>query len=91
MLKKVLQGWKAMKAGEILANPEKWKNKQTLINAIAAVVSFAVLLLPIDMAPDDVILLSGSLATILGLFNSYITTATSTKVGLKTKVGIPNK
>jgi uncharacterized membrane protein len=81
----LIKAWKAMRAGEILANPEKWKNRQALINALAAILSFGVLVTPLDIEPQDIILLAGALATILGLVNSYMTVATSEKVGLPNK------
>ena len=76
---------KALKAGSSLANPATWKNAQTAANAIAVLVVFVLSFFSIDMAEKDIISLSGVIVTLVGLFNAYVTNATSKKVGLPTK------
>jgi hypothetical protein len=80
--------WRALRAGESLADPATWKNRQNLINALAAVLGAVLWLLHklgvgIDLAPDEVAAVAGGVAVVMGAINNYLTTATSTRVGFK--------
>ena len=71
----------ALKAGESLVNSATWKNRQVSTNALLIVVGAIPQLFDVDLSPDDVSLISYGIAAIGGLFNSYLTVATSEKVG----------
>lgn len=78
----------ALQAGKSLKDPAKWKNRATTINLLVvilgAVVS-ALRLADIDIPLDDeqLKMVAEGLAVFLGLANSYMHLATSTKVGKK--------
>jgi len=77
----------ALKAGYALRDSEVWKNRQTAINAIAAVLSAAMAIaqgLGYGFAVSNEVLLavSGGIWAVVGMFNSWATVATSAKVGL---------
>ncbi|UOA07794.1 hypothetical protein [Methylobacter sp. S3L5C] len=73
---------RALQAGESLADPAAWKNKQLCVNAILAILYLLVKFLPVELSPDDLDAIASSIALIGGLINSYLTVATSDKVGL---------
>ena len=82
--------WRALKAGEELGNAESWKNRQATASAVAAVLGLVVVLLPkiglkIDISGGDIATIAGGIAVVLGMLNSYLTTATSKRVGLPSK------
>lgn len=75
---------KALKLGEELKNPAVWKNAQVLTNVIGGLVAFVLKYLPpAYQLPDDLasILVSAIVGVVLAV-NSYITFASSKKVGL---------
>ena len=87
MIKAIGKAIKALKAGQELSNAAGWKNRQTTANAIAAIISFLVVLAKhywpdLGITDEDIVSLAGGLAVLLGMFNAYVTTATSRKVGL---------
>lgn len=74
--------FRALRAGESLANPATWKNRQLRLNAILAILYLLMQFSPVELAADDVNAIASSLALIGGAVNSYLTVATSDKVGL---------
>ncbi len=82
--------WRALRAGEVLADPAGWKNRQNLINALVAVLGAVLWLLHklgvgFDLAPDEVAAVAGGVAVVMGAINNYLTTATSARVGFGAK------
>ncbi len=80
-----------LRQGKALANSASWKNHQVTANMIAAFLAsvFALLqvFLGIDLGVSNETLLaigSGVLA-VYGVYNSYVTTATSEKIGVQDK------
>jgi len=78
---------KALNAGNELVNSAIWKDRQTTLNLCTAVLTGIVVGLrffwpgfPISDA--QLIDYAAIISTILGLINSYLTNATSKKVGL---------
>lgn len=78
---KLLLALKALQSGESLVNSATWKNRQVSTNALLIVVGAIPQLFDVDLSPSDVSLISYGIAAIGGLFNSYLTVATSEKVG----------
>ena len=74
---------RVLRAGESLADSATWKNRQLSINAILAVLYLLVKFLPVDLAADDIEAIATVIALIGGALNSYLTVATSDKVGLR--------
>jgi hypothetical protein len=77
----------ALKAGYALRDSAVWKNRQTAVNAIAAVLSAAMAIAQglgygFPISNDSLLTISGGVWVVVGLFNSWATVATSAKVGL---------
>jgi len=77
----------AIKAGYALKDSETWKNRQTAVNAIAAVLSAALAIAQglgygFAVSNETMLAISGGIWAIVGVFNSWATLATSGKVGL---------
>jgi hypothetical protein len=83
--------FKAYQAGQIIANPEKWKSGGELANASAGFVSAAIIVLSYWyptvlywMTPDAQAIIAGLIVGVLSLVNIIITRITTTKeIGLK--------
>lgn len=79
---------RALIAGESLADPAIWKNRQMVINAlmtIAGVLSPVLTLL--GFSADDVLVLVTAAAIIGGVINGYLTVATTDKIGFRCSRG----
>lgn len=73
--------------GKALASSTVWKNRQVLVNSLIGVLAASTTLahsfgVRIEVSGDDVAQIAGAVGAIVGLFNAYVTTATSTKVGM---------
>jgi len=75
---------KALKMGEELKNPAAWKNAQVLTNIIGGIIALVLKYLPAGyQLPDDIMsLFVSAIVGIVIAVNSYITYASSKKVGL---------
>jgi hypothetical protein len=73
---------RALRAGESLADPATWKTRQLRLNAILAILYLLAKFLPFELTPDDFEAIASTLALLGGLINSYLTVATTEKVGL---------
>jgi hypothetical protein len=74
--------FRALRAGESLANAATWKQRQLRLNALGSVVAILVPFLPFDLVPDDADAIVTGLSIIGGaLVNGYLTLATTTKIG----------
>ena len=85
MLGKVRMFFKALKAGERVANPKQWKNAQTLGNILSVILVFAASFAPESwgLSNEIVFELAKYLGGLVFTGNVLITNATSRKVGLK--------
>lgn len=77
----------ALKAGEEISNPTVWKDRQKLVSNIIVIVGFVIVLLPmfginVKISSDEIVQISGAIASIVGIANSYLVIATSKKMGL---------
>ena len=72
----------ALKAGESLKNAATWKNKQLLMNVFLVIIATLLKFGNIDIETSDLNSISYGLATLGVTVNSYLTTATSEKVGV---------
>ncbi len=78
---------KALQAGQELKDPAKWKKGQNLLNSVMAIVAGLVAALKmggieIPTTDEQLIEISSIIAAILALVNSYITTASTRKIGV---------
>ena len=83
----ISEAWQALKAGEELKNAETRKNRQATGSAVAAVLGLVVVILPrvgvkIDLSTNDITAIAGGIAAVLGVCSTFLTTATSKRVGL---------
>jgi hypothetical protein len=83
MVGRVRKAFVAMKAGERLSHAAAWKKTQTAVNSVTAILALLVTFLPeqYNIATDDITVVAGIVVSIVTLFNTYVTTATSRKVG----------
>lgn len=79
---KLISAFTALRYGSCLADPAVRKNNQNLINALVGLLGALVVFLPIEVTSEQVISIAGGVAALIGLYNVYTTTATTTKIGL---------
>lgn len=92
MLKEV---WGALEAGKELSDAAQWKNRQATASALAAVGGLIIIVLPklgipIPLSSDDVTAIAGGLAALLGALSTYLTVATSSRIGVSPSVAAPS-
>ena len=73
----------ALRYGSSLADPAVHKNRQNLINALIGLLGAVAVWLPIEVSADELVNIAGGIAALVGLYNVYITTASTEKVGLR--------
>lgn len=77
---------KALNAGEELKNSATWKKHQQALNAILTIFGFVVLFMPEEikqqLSPGALNSIGEAVVIIGGIVNSYLTPATSKKIGL---------
>ena len=86
MIDKLRAAITVLHQGEKLTHVETWKNRQNLLNVLVAVLGGLAIFLPgsITLTGDDIAALAGAIGVLAGLANSYLTTATTNKIGLPT-------
>lgn len=82
----------ALNAGQQLSNSAGWKNAQATTNAIAAVMAGVLAVLSLAgihplVTSEQLALIGGGIAGILGVLNTYTAIATSKTVGLPPRAG----
>ncbi len=80
----------ALQAGEIINDPEKWKNRQSVMGAIVALISGIVAFLKVfgvelHLSNDMIGAIAFVGAIFLGAANTILTIITTRKIGLKPK------
>ena len=80
----------AVKAGNELSNSETWKNRQSASALVMAVLAAVVAVAGVfgyrpDIDPADLSALAGGVVSAFGMFNAYLSLATSSRVGLGAK------
>jgi hypothetical protein len=78
--------------GKTLSDPALWKNRQSLTNALTALLGALAGLLPaigvdLEVTHEQIMAITGGIVAIAGVFNGYLTIATSDKVGLPPRPG----
>lgn len=85
IMKKIKAGFTVLREGEELSNSETWKNRQASSSAIISIIGAILVFIPSlgdYFSSEDIITIAGGLAALGGVLNSYITMATSKRVGL---------
>ena len=75
----------ALRYGASLTDPAIWKQRQNLTNSLIGLLGAVVVFLPIGISSDQVIDIVGGIVALVGVYNVYTTTATTTKIGLQPK------
>lgn len=81
-MNKMLAALAALRYGSSLTDPEIWKNRQMLMNALIGLLAAVAPFLPVELSHEDQKAVAGGIAAIGIVLNIYLTAATSTKVGL---------
>ena len=79
---KLAAAFAALRYGASLTEPGIWKKRQNLMNALIGLLGAAVLFLPKEVSGEDIAAIAGGIAAIAGVLNTYLTTATTDKVGV---------
>lgn len=84
--------FRALQAGKELANAETWKKAQlwtaNLTVLLGAAVSIAAAMgYPIPLTTDQITTLVSAVSVLVGVFNSYITVASTTRLGVHPGAG----
>lgn len=82
ILNKIFAAAKAVKAGESLKDPAAWKNKQILMNALLIIIGVISKFIKIELSEAEINSISFGFVTLAGVVNTYLTAATSDKVGV---------
>jgi len=78
----ILSLCRALRAGESLADPAIWKQRQLRLNALLPIIYLLAHYLPIDLSADDVDAVATGIGMIGGaLVNGYLIVATTDKIG----------
>lgn len=85
LLEKIFTVGRVLRAGESLKDPKGWKEKQMVFNAVLVILGAIPQFINIDVSESDLNAISYGVATAMGLLNTYLTVATSDKVGLPAK------
>ena len=85
-LQKLFTVGKVLRAGESLQDPASWKNRQMAMSAILVILGAVPQFVDINVSESDLNAVSYGIAALLGVLNTYFTSATSDKVGLPAKV-----
>lgn len=86
-MSKLMSLFAALRYGSSLADPAIHKNRQNLVNALVGLFGALVVWAPIEIASDDIINIAGGIASLIGLYNIYITTASTKQIGLPSNSG----
>jgi hypothetical protein len=79
----ILSLCRALMAGESLADPATWKNRQQRVNALMTIVLIAEPLFPmLGLSTDDVLTIVTAVGIVGGAVNGYLTIATTDKIGI---------
>jgi len=84
MWKAVKAGLEALSYGKELSNAATWKNVQILTNVLAGLLGAAAMLAPegVGLDNDTVYSIAAGFANAIIVFNAYLATATSKRVGV---------
>ena len=82
LLEKLFAVSDVLQKGKALENPETWKNSTALMNIVGATLALIpqFTALPMDTSQQNAI--AFGIVTAIGVFNSYVHIASSTKVGV---------
>ena len=91
IVNKLTAAFAALRYGASLTEPGIWKQRQNLLNAMAGLLTAIVAFLPMEVSSEDRMAVATGIAAVAGVLNGYLTTATSTKVGVGAPVESSNR
>ena len=80
-MNKIAAALAALRYGASLTDPALWKKRQNTVNNLVGLLGAILLLYPMEISHEDLERIAGGIAVLLGLFNTYTTVATTTKIG----------
>lgn len=84
-MNKLIALFTVLRSGASLTDPAIWKQNQNLVNVLITLLGAVALFLPVEVSSDQIMSIAGGIAAVAGVFNVYLTTATSEKIGLPVK------
>ena len=80
-------GLVVLQKGQMLSNPSTWKSRTVVLNTVAAIMTAGVagakaLGYDIPLSDEELNQLALGVIVVLGMFNSWTTTATTDKIGI---------
>lgn len=83
----IIDLFRALQAGKELANAATWKKAQLWTSNLTILLGAAVSIAaaaghPLPLGPEQITTLVSALAVLVGLFNSYVTVASTKKLGV---------
>lgn len=85
LLEKLFTAGRVLRAGESLKNPAAWKDTQMTMNAVLVILGAIPQFVDINVTDSQLNAISYGVVAFLGVLNTYLTAATSNKVGLPAK------
>lgn len=88
----IIDLFRALQAGKELANAETWKKAQLWTASLTALLGAAVSIAsalgyPIPLSGEQITTLVSAVAVLVGVFNSYVTVASTTRLGVPARDG----
>ena len=86
----LIDAFRALQAGKELARAESWKRAQVWTSNLTILLSAGVGIAaamghPIPLTPEQITTVVSAVAVLVGLFNSYVTVATTTRLGVPSR------
>ncbi len=85
LLEKLFTAGRVLRAGESLKNPAAWKDTQMTMNAVLVILGAIPQFVDISVTDSQLNAISYGVVALLGVLNTYLTAATSDKVGVLPK------
>ena len=87
MFGSIQAGLVVLQKGQMLSNPATWKSRTVVLNTVAAIMTAGVagakaLGYDIPLSDEELNQLALGVIVVLGMFNSWTTTATTDKIGI---------
>lgn len=86
-MQKMLAFFAVLRYGSSVTDPAIWKVRQNLVNTLVGLLGAMLTLAKlfgygVELDHEQILALASGIAVVVGVFNLYLTTATTTKIGL---------
>lgn len=82
-MNKILAAIEVLYRGKELANKEAWKNAQTIVGILTALIPALAIIFNVPITGEQTAAIAAGVAAVVGVFNAYATVGTSASVGLQ--------